>query len=507
MTTTGLPPWAPDAGQARGAAVTGTTGHAVGVHARISNGPASFAIAGVRDSAAEPMRDRVRAAVLNSGLPWPGRAVTVGVHPPGLPCAGLDLAVAVAILTAAGTIPPDPARSCVLAADLGLDGRLRLVRGVLPAVTAAAAGGAVVAVTAPGDAAEAALVPGLAVVPCPDLRAVVTWLGGGFQPGRPPPAELSPADARAAARLAASPAARLAAQAAAAGGHHLGLTGPRGHAPRELAAGVRLLMPGLDEDQAGEVSAIYSAAGLLDAGSGLITRPPLRNPHHTASLAAMTGGGSGITRPGEAALAHCGVLLLDQAPELARDVLAALRPVLADGQAEVRRHGLITRFPARFTLIAAISPCPCGGQPGCPCTPLEARRYQARAGTEIGSHLTIRLRTAPDETTPARPAEPADLEIWAAQVADARDRARRRLAATPWRLNAEIPGPEIARSWRPAAGAFADVARAADLGQISTRSAIGIARLAWTMADLAGKPRPGTTECRQALAFRLATPS
>jgi magnesium chelatase family protein len=486
--------------------VTGTAGHVVDVHARIGNGPASFTVSGMREAVMHPMRDRVRAAIINSGLAWPGRAVTVDVRPPSLPCAGLDLAVATAILIAAGAIPPEPARSCVLAAELGLDGRLRPVRGVLPAVTAAAAAGAEVAVTAPGDAAEAALVPGLAVVPCPDLRAAVTWLKGGFLPARPGPQELSAADSAAAARLAASPIALLAAQATAAGGHHLALTGPPGPNGRELASGVRLLMPALDEEQAAQVSALYSAAGLLDASSGLITRPPFRYPHHSAGLAAMTGGGSGIARPGETALAHCGVLFLDQAPEFARDVLASLRPALASGQVEVRRHGLVTRFPARFTLIAAITSCLCGGEPGCSCTLLEARRYRARAENEIGSHLTIRLHTRPGQDTPERPAGPGEPEIWAARVADARDRARRRLAGTPWQLNGDIPGPEIARTWRPATGAFAEVARAADLGQISSRSAIEIARLAWTLADLAGQPRPGTAECGQALAFRLGTP-
>jgi magnesium chelatase family protein len=480
--------------------VTGTAGHVVGVHARIGNGPASFAVTGLREAVMQQMRDRVRAAILNSGLAWPGRAVTVEVSPPCLPCAGLDLAIATAILIAAGTIPPEPARSCVLAAELGLDGRLRPVRGILPAVTAAAADGAAVAVVAPGDAAEAALVPGLAVVPCPDLRAAVTWLGGGVLPARRQAGDLTATDARVVSRLAASPAALVAVQAAAAGGHHLALDGPRASCLAELAAGVRLLMPPLSGQQSAEVSVIYSAAGLL---AGLVTEPPWRSPHHTARIAGMIGGGSGITWPGEASLAHCGVLYLDQAPEFSCQVLSALRPALSGGQVTISRGGLITRFPARFTLITASAPCPCGGGPQCRCTPLEASQYRARAETGLGSRLAIRLQPGPADY---RPAGPADLDMWAARVADARDRAGRRLAGSPWRANSEIPGPEVARSWRPATGAFTGVARAADLGQISTRSAIEIARLAWTLADLAGRPRPGTAECAQALAFHLGTP-
>jgi magnesium chelatase family protein len=501
MTSTGTPPWAPDAGQARAAAVTGTAGHLIDVRARISNGPDSFDISGAPEHQAGTVRDRVRAAILNSGLTWPGRRITVDVRPARLPDAGLDLAVAIAVLAAAGTIPAGLAGTCVLVAGLGLDGRLRPVPGVLPAARAAAGTPAVI--VAPGDAAEAALVPGLPVVPCPDLRAAVTWLGGRYLPAPPGDGQPDAADARAVSRLAASPAGLLAMQAAAAGAHHLGLTGPDSSRPGELAAGIRLLLPRLDEEQAAEVSAVHSAAGLLHGPGGLITRPPWRSPHHTASLAAMTGSGPGVARPGEAALAHRGVLFLDQAPEFGRHVLSALRPALADGHIAVSRAGLITRYPARFTLITTTAPCPCGSHPRCQCTPLEARRYRARAETGLGGRLAIRLHPGPAEAQPADPGEPA---VWAARVADARDRARRRLGGTPWRVNADIPGPEIARSWRPAAGAFTEVARATDLGQISSRSAIDVARLAWTLADLAAKNRPGTGECRQALAFCLGTP-
>jgi magnesium chelatase family protein len=214
----------------------------------------------------------------------------------------------------------------------------------------------------------------------------------------------------------------------------------------------------------------------------------------------MIGGGQGTVRPGEVPLAHGGVLFLDQAPEFAQDVLSALRQPMTDGEVAVSRHGKITRFPARFILIAGMTPCPCGSLATCRCTPLEVRRYSARAETELGSRLAISLSVSPPDQVPAIP---GDLQIWAARVADARRRAARRFRGTPWKVNAEIPGSELARSWRPGTAAFAEVSRAVDLGQISNRSAIEVARLSWTLADLAGQSRPTAADCAQALAFHL----
>ncbi|HET9897675.1 MAG TPA: magnesium chelatase domain-containing protein [Streptosporangiaceae bacterium] len=173
MTSTSTPPWAPDTGHARGAAVTGTDGYLIDVRAQITNGPDVFTIAGIRDTTVSPMRDRIRAAVLNSGLSWPGRTITVHLSPPGLHGCGLDLPVAVAVLTAAGTIPAGMTAPCLFVAELGLDGSLRPVRGVLPAATAAADAEPTVVIVAPDNAAEAVLAPGMSVFPCPSLRASV----------------------------------------------------------------------------------------------------------------------------------------------------------------------------------------------------------------------------------------------------------------------------------------------------------------------------------------------
>jgi magnesium chelatase family protein len=502
MTTPTTPPWAPDSGHATGAAVTGIDGHLVHVRATIGNGPDSFAITGLRDSATATLRDRVRAAVVNSGLPWPGRAITVTLTPPGLPGVGLDLPIAAAILVAAGVVPAGVTAPCLLAAELGLDGALRQVRGVLPAVSAAARAGTTVAIVAPGNAAEAVLAPGVSVVPCPTLRAVLAWLRADRL--APPPRPLSsrlPIGPDAAARLAAAPALLLALQAAAAGGHHLCLTAPRDAGLADLIGGTRGLWPPLEPAEAAQVTAIWSVAGLLDNPRELATRPPWRNPRHTTTLPAMLGGGAGITRPGEAALAHGGVLFLDQATEFGRDVLAALRHPLSTGQVTVSRGGILTSFPARFTLIAAMASCPCGNPDRCSCTRLQARRYVARVTADLGGCFNLRLATgtlpAPSGTTAADP------QLWAARVADARERAGRRLRGTPWRLNTDIPGPHLIRRWQPEPHALAEVSRAVDLGRISRSASNQVIRLAWTLADLAGKHTPGAGECGQALTFQL----
>ena len=279
---------------------------------------------------------------------------------------GFDLAIAVAVLTAAGTVPA-AGDGCVFVAGLGLDGSLRPVPGVLPALLAAAAAGCTRAVVAAQNAAEAVTVPGMAVVPCHSLQEVLAWLRG--QPFPPLPA--GPAGESVApspdvppvpglAGLGVPPLTRLALEAAAAGGHHLCVTGPPGAAIPALAAGLTALLPPLDPGEAVEVTAVHSVAGLLASRRPLITCPPLRSPHHTVTPAALAGGGAGIIRPGEAALAHRGVLFLQDAPEFAAGALRVLRQPLQHGEVTVARGGSTVVFPARFILVAGMAPCPCG---------------------------------------------------------------------------------------------------------------------------------------------------
>ena len=500
---------APGTGRAYGAAIIGVDGHLVEAEAVISNGAPAFSIAGLPETSVRETRDRIRTAVLNSGQPWPAESITVNLLPASLPKygAGLDLAVAVAVLTAAAAVPASTADQCVFVAELGLDGSLRPVRGVAPALIAAASAGYRRAVVAADNGAEAQVASGMAVVACQSLRAVIAWLRGqpsAPQPGVPAASIPAAPDVRpviSLADLAVGPLVRLALETAAAGGHHLCLTGSRGAAIPALAAGLAGLLPPLDASEVMEVTAVHSVAGLLSPRHATIIRPPLRSPHHTVTPLAMAGGGAGMTRPGEAALAHRGVLFLEDAPEFAAGVLRVLRQPLQDGQVTVARSGRMVRFPAKFILMAGMTACPCGGGPGCGCGQLQARRYRARFAGELGSHIAIWLQ-APFAPATQTPGAGADV-MSAARVAAARQRARRRLDGTPWRLNADIPGLELRRSFQPAAEALAPISRAVDLGEISARSAHQVIRLAWTLADLAGEARPGAQECGLALALAL----
>ena len=325
------------------------------------------------------------------------------------------------------------------------------------------------------NAAEAALVPGLRVLSAQTLAGLLGWLrgeppAGGADPvqvteggvtRRPPAAPAavrgtSPARRLDLADVLGQPTARRAAEICAAGGHHLSLLGPPGAGKTMLAERIPTVLPRLDPAAALEVTSIHSVAGVLPDGSPLLTEPPFCAPHHTATKAAIVGGGSGMIHPGAASLAHRGCLFLDEAPEFGRDVLDALRQPLESGEVVIARLGLTARFPARFTLVLAANPCPCAkaGPPGlpgfrarrCECTPAARRRYLARLSGPLLDRVDVKVEFLPvsrgELLSDAKFAEPS--ATVAARVAAARERAAARLRDTPWRLNAEIPGSETA---------------------------------------------------------------
>ncbi len=532
-------------------ALVGVQGHMVEIEADIENGLVALLLVGLPDTALREARDRIRSAIVNSGEQWPQRRITVGLSPASLPKrgAGFDVGIAVAILAAAGSVRARSIADLVFVGELGLDGRLRHVPGVLPSIAAAAAAGFRRVIVPPENVQEAALVPGMQVISPPNLTALLGWLSGsgseraeaavrviesgdglraaaqdsllGSEPQPREPVRSTLADPQGGRTAGASrqyrdladvvgqPVARRAAEICAAGGHHMMLLGPPGVGKTLLAERLPTIMPPLEPAAALEVSAIHSVAGMLSASRPLVTEPPFCAPHHTATKAAIVGGGSGVIRPGAASLAHHGCLFLDEAPEFDRDVLDALRQPLESGEVVIARSGLTARFPARFTLVLAANPCPCArtaaAGDACTCTPLARRRYMAKLSGPLLDRVDVKVELLPvgraELLSDRKLAEPS--AVVAVRVTAARQRAARRLAGTRWRLNAEIPGSELRRSFRPTAGALAPLERAMDLGQISARGADRIIRMSWTLADLAGVDKPRTEEVGYALALWL----
>jgi magnesium chelatase family protein len=518
--------------RAHAIALVGVHGHPVEIEVDIENGMVALLLVGLPDTALREARDRIRSAIVNSRETWPTRRITVGLSPASLPKrgSGFDLGIAVAILAASGTLPAVGLDDLVMIGELGLDGRIRPVPGVLPAAAAAAAAGFGAVAVAAENAAEAALVPELRVIAAPSLAAFTSWLRTGQSAADPVVEVLEPGrDIGAAFRnvteaanevtvvkdladLVGQPVARRAAEICAAGGHHLMLLGPPGVGKTMLAERIPTVLPRLEPAAALEVTAIHSVAGALPRGRPLVTEPPFCAPHHTATRAAIVGGGSGVIKPGAASLAHHGCLFLDEAPEFGRDVLDGLRQPLESGEVVVARAGVTARFPAKFTLIMAANPCACASArsagSACSCTPLARRRYLARLSGPLLDRVDAKI-----EFLPVRRAELLSDRAFtepsskvAERVQAARRRAAARLAGTPWRLNAQIPGSELRRRFAPARGALAPLERAMDLGRISARGTDRVIRLSWTLADLAGSGSPGAAEVGYALSLWLGTP-
>ncbi|NUS08169.1 MAG: YifB family Mg chelatase-like AAA ATPase [Nonomuraea sp.] len=501
----------------RSVALVGVTGRSVEVEADVGNGLAGIHLIGLPDTALSEARDRVRSAVVNSSYPWPDARITVSLFPASLPKRGsqFDLAIAVAILGAAGVVPAERIAEPFFLGELGLDGRIRAVRGVLPSILGAAAQGEATVIVPSANSGEACLVPDVKVVPMAHLRQLVEWLRKGDAPPEPEITERveepSPTTRPAVdlADVVGQPVARRALEVCAAGGHNLWMLGPPGTGKTLLAERLPTLLPDLELDHALEVTAIHSVAGLLPPDSPMINRPPFVSPHHTATAAAIIGGGSTVVRPGAVSLAHRGLLFMDEAPEFPRHVLDSLRQPLESGRVTVSRSAASVTFPARFMLVLAANPCPCAQADDqsetCRCSPTTRRRYLGRLSGPLLDRIDMKVtvaRSSRRELLADRQFVESSKTV-AERVLMARERAAKRLADTPWRTNAEIPSSVLHADYRPSAAAMKPMTSCLDSGALTARGLDRTLRVAWTLSDLAGKDRPEEDETTAALSFWL----
>lgn len=489
----------------RSAILLGVEGQVVVAEVHVSSGLPAYTVVGLPDAAVRESRERVRAGILSSNLTWLQRRITVNLAPSGLrkSGAGLDLPVALGVMLATGDLPAGALDGIGVVGELGLDGSLRPVPGTLAVVDALREAGTAAVLLPAGNAAEATLVEGIRVLPCTSLLEARDCLKGE----RPwPPVPASPSGT-ASQRGAGDPGwtgpdlddrppvdladvrgltgARRALEVAAAGGHHLLLVGPPGAGKTLLAHCLPSILPPLEPDEAIEVTKIHSAAG-QPVGGALHRSRPFRAPHHSASGAALVGGGKGRPTPGEVTLAHRGALFLDELGEFAPTVLDALRQPLEERVVRISRQGAALTFPADFLLVACSNPCSCGlGPPACACSEALRARYRRRLSAPLVDRFDLRVAVGP--ASPDDPPGPPSAEA-RERVTEAVARQRARYGHAPWRRNARVPAGALARAIPLSPDADEILRQAARRRQWSGRGLAGVRRVARTLADLDGAP-------------------
>jgi len=506
----------------------GAVGHLIDVQSDVSPGQPGLTMVGRPDATLNEARDRCRMAIINSRLTWPTtKRITILLSPADLLKSGthFDLAIAMSVLAADGGVPKPTLAGTAFIGELTLDGNLRSVAGVLPMVLAAAERGVRRVFVPEPQAREAAMVPDMEVFGMRSLGQVVAELRGDEVPEAPPVAPMSGARLlswRGEERLEETDMSdllgladvRYAVEVAAAGCHHLLLSGPKGAGKTSIAERIPGILPDLSRSESLELTAIHSLAGVLDPGQGMVVRPPYSAPHHDASKASLIGGGRGQVRPGEVSRAHGGVLFLDEFPLFRSDVIEALRQPLESGDVTIARQEESVTLPARGMVVLACNPCPCGrysanpGANGCGCRSPQLRDYRNKVTGPVADRVDIVRNLVP--LGPAdrgdRFTVPESSTAIRERVAAARSRQAERFAEESWGLNGHAPGPVLRERWplpEPAQRLLDDEVYS---GRLSRRGATRVHRLAWTVADLRRLNGPGVEEVAVALRLRTGDP-